>query len=710
MRHVLIRELRMMSAAFAAVAIWAAGSALAVTGGFDPKAFNASVAPFLAQHCIKCHGPEKQESDLRLDVLDADLINGRNVQTWNDVRAALLAGDMPPAKQPRPSLADTQQVVNWLTEGLRANGKVTLRQPPDFNHPRFGNRVDHEALFHPRPGTLASSPARAWRLSSFGYTQMASGLISLEGRYNQIIAPFGGGAEPGFRDYSALMQIDEPTINQLLNNAREIVEYQTTPLNKKGRQPAIRPSRELTALADGSGAPSVAEMEAGIRLQFQSVLQRSPTREEAHELVDLMTRNIKVAGRDVGVRMTLAGVLLLPEVLYRLELGESTRDAAGRSRLTPSEIAVAISYALGDRRQDASLVSAAEQGRLKTAQGVGQEVQRLLNDSSYAKPRILRFFQEYFGYPAAVDVFKNASDFREHGPVVLVDDTDRLIEYVLGKDKNVLYELLTTRKSYVGWLQKPGVKRNSADSIRLKGDASESYCLAARPDDSAQPVDMPADQRMGILTQPSWLVAFSENTDNNAILRGKWIRERLLGGTIPDLPITVNAMLPDEPHRTLRERMKVTQETYCWKCHQQMNPLGMPFEMYDHFGRYRTAESVVDPSAPMTKGKKKGDEAVSGRKNVALNATGTIKNSGDPRLEGDVPNALAMIRKLAESPRARQVFVRHAFRYWMGRNETLDDGPTLAAADRAYCERGGSMKALITSLLMSDSFLYRKRL
>ena len=710
MRHIFIRDLRMVFAASFSLAIGPAVSAQTVAGGFDPKAFKTSVAPFLAQHCVKCHGPDKQENDLRLDVLDSDLINGRHVQVWNDVRAALLAGEMPPAKQPRPSLADTQRVVNWLTEGLRANGKVTLRQPPDFNHPRFGNRVDHEALFHPRPGTLASSPARAWRLSSFGYTQMASGLIDIKGRYSPIIAPFGGGTEPGFRDYSTLMQIDEPTINQLLNNAQTIVEYQTTRLTKKGRQPAIRPSRELTALAEGSGTPSVAEMESGIGLQFNYVLQRSPTREETNGFVDLMTRNIKAAGREAGVRTTLSAVLLLPEVLYRIEQGESTRDAAGRSRLTPREIAAALSYALTDNRQDASLLAAADQGRFKTAQGVGREVQRLLNDTSYAKPRILRFFQEYFGYPAAVDVFKNMSDFRDHGPVVLVDDTDRLIEHVLAQDRNVLHELLTTRKSYVGWIQKPGVKRNSADSIRLKGDASQSYGLDERPDDSAQPVELPAGQRMGILTQPSWLVAFSENTDNNAILRGKWIRERLLGGTIPDLPITVNAMLPDEPHRTLRDRMTVTQESYCWKCHQHMNPLGMPFEMYDHFGRFRTSESVVDPKAPMTKGKKKGDEAVPGRRDMPLDASGAIQNSGDPRLEGNVPNALAMISKLADSPHVRQVFVRHAFRYWMGRNETLDDGPTMVAADKAYCESGGSMKALITSLLMSDSFLYRRRL
>jgi hypothetical protein len=67
-----------------------------------------------------------------------------------------------------------------------------------------------------------------------------------------------------------------------------------------------------------------------------------------------------------------------------------------------------------------------------------------------------------------------------------------------------------------------------------------------------------------------------------------------------------------------------------------------------------------------------------------------------------------MIRKLAASERVEQVFVRHAFRFWMGRNETLNDAPVLQAAHRAYRDNGGSLNALITSLLTSDAFLYRE--
>ena len=56
----------------------------------------------------------------------------------------------------------------------------------------------------------------------------------------------------------------------------------------------------------------------------------------------------------------------------------------------------------------------------------------------------------------------------------------------------------------------------------------------------------------------------------------------------------------------------------------------------------------------------------------------------------------------------RQSFVRHAFRYWMGRNEMLSDSSTLRAAEEAYLGSGGSFRALLVSLLSSDSFVFRK--
>ena len=71
--------------------------------------------------------------------------------------------------------------------------------------------------------------------------------------------------------------------------------------------------------------------------------------------------------------------------------------------------------------------------------------------SSSPKPRILKFFREYFEYDGALDIFKDAILNVEHDPAVLVNDTDHLIKYILKQDKDVLKELLTTNKVFVNY-------------------------------------------------------------------------------------------------------------------------------------------------------------------------------------------------------------------------------------------------------------------
>jgi hypothetical protein len=200
-----------------------------------------------------------------------------------------------------------------------------------------------------------------------------------------------------------------------------------------------------------------------------------------------------------------------------------------------------------------------------------------------------------------------------------------------------------------------------------------------------QPVRPPLGKRSGILTHPSWLLAFSDNEKNQAIQRGMWVRMKLLGGTVPDTPIGVDAKLPSDPHLTLREKMRqVTTASYCWNCHQKMDPLGLPFEQFDDFGAFRDTEL-----------------------DRPVETSGEIV-AGIPEIDGPVSDPFEMLQRLAVSEHVEQVFVRHVFRYFLGRNETVDDAPTLIDAHQAYRQSSGSMRALVASLLTSDSFLYRR--
>jgi Protein of unknown function (DUF1588)/Protein of unknown function (DUF1592)/Protein of unknown function (DUF1585)/Planctomycete cytochrome C len=249
---------------------------------------------------------------------------------------------------------------------------------------------------------------------------------------------------------------------------------------------------------------------------------------------------------------------------------------------------------------------------------------------------------------------------------------------------------------------------------------SQSYSLPATPgvngkyggdDNLNYPVVQPFKiaNRKGILSHPAWLIAHSSNFHTDPIRRGRWIQEKLLAGRVPDVPITVDAKVPEDPHLTFRERVEsVTGQakTSCWKCHQHMNPLGYPFEFFDDFGRYRIEEPLENPENLVAKAKDKYDADL--YKTKPVNTVGELHGAGDPQLDGPVSDAFDLIDRLSQSERVRQSIIRHAFRFYMGRNEMLSDSQTLIAADKAYVASGGSFRAVIVSLLTSDSFMYRK--
>ena len=671
---------------------------------------STDVRAFFAEHCVKCHGPEKQKGKLALHQLDISLASEKSRDVWARVAEKLWLGEMPPEDQPRPSPHATGRVLGWLTEEFAKAGHK-LTPPPLMELPGGGNRVSHEALFatNATAGAAARPPAtaaRLWRISPQIYDELLRDGVGKNVR--GVTQPFSMLTGEGFKDFAGAFVVDEPTTGLLLRNADAIVAAQTRftiedGVFKRGGFP-----REFTPLLDTNSPPTDAQIRTAIATQFKLVLRREPTAEELARFTAFMRKNFAEAGQVAGARATFTAVLLLPEAIFRSELGAGQPDAHGRRLLAPRELAYALSFALTDAPPKGELQSALDKGQFTASrESAERDVRRMFADAKLAKPRVPRFFREFFGYHHATEVFKDDKENKDHEARVLVSDTDRLVEFILAEDRDVLRELLTTRKAFVNY----GFDFKKKTAKRAHDGKKLIHAAYGLPDDwqwtPEQPVELPGNQRAGILTQPSWLVAFSMNFDNHPITRGKWVRERLLGGTVPDLPITVDAQLPNAPEQTLRQRLEVTKQEYCWQCHQRMNPLGVPFERFDHFGRFRATERVQDTDATALNVDKKGKSLGPVFKQVALDTRGTVAGSGDARLDGDVADPVAMIRKLADSERVRQVFVRHAFRYFLGRNETLADAPVLQAADRAYVSGGGSFKELVVSLLTSDAFLYR---
>lgn len=99
--------------------------------------FERDVLPILKSHCVRCHGPELQESNIRLDTLSTDLINDRAAtENWHEVLNALDSGAMPPEGEPQLSVQQLEVLTTWVSANVkqaidarrRTDGRVVIRR------------------------------------------------------------------------------------------------------------------------------------------------------------------------------------------------------------------------------------------------------------------------------------------------------------------------------------------------------------------------------------------------------------------------------------------------------------------------------------------------------------------------------------------------------------------------------------------------------
>lgn len=796
----------------------------------DVAEFNERIKPFLSEHCVRCHGEKKQKADFTVHDIDGLISQGKDVERWEKILELVSLGDMPPEDEDQPSKVERSRVQGWIATELAKIGRG--HDSSKLALPHQANRVDHEDLFSGKFKGSASSPPRMWRKSPQIYSRFAS---EMRLKLSQPLMGLGG---KGIQDYASLVA-DESTIKTMMRNSNLVAEHMVSP--KRSHM-----NRFLNGFfKEGAEPPTEEGIERALTELFKQIYQREPTPEDRQRYIEgLFEKNRRLGGLSLGFRSLIMGMLMSQEFVFRMEVGLGGELPDGRRMLSPLELAYALSYALYDK-PDPELLKAAGEGRLKSRSDVEREVRRILEnpdkekrywhypmyhrwgeDYYHFRPRELRFFQEFFGYPAVADVFKDKERAGFHHANRLRKDADMFVLGILEEDEDVLAQLLTSNRYPMDYIKGdkikklqgnpderhnkhlreqygeeewanilksgkwPGLGSNHVEAYNLDRDAARAVRRGA-----GEAIAFPRKQRAGMLTHPAWLVAHSGNTENDPIRRGKWIREHLLADLVPEVPIGVDAKVSDDPHRTLRQRMDKVRPEECWRCHRQMNPLGEVFEAYDDFGRFRKIivlgdadeffkkkrkfehdtqrtrdelkrwlkldgagrqvkvaeaeaklaeikkpeEGVKNYPAAMSRYEKDLKRWIGERKKwqemtdeqwqkevnrcrqrlaelkapvpksaVPVDTSGELRGTGNPDLDGPVEDAIDLVNRLAKSERVRQSFIRHAFRFWMGRNETLDDSPTLMAADRAYVENGGSFKALLVSLLTSDSFLYRK--
>ncbi|QDT62290.1 hypothetical protein SV7mr_48370 [Stieleria bergensis] len=747
--------------------------------------FSARIAPFLNAHCLDCHTGDDAEGQTDLQSLTPDFTTDARARRWIDVLQNLQFDQMPPPESDQPDAKDRAEVTGWILNELNKTGRYEGYRKK-LLAPEYGNWVSHEKLFSGDIKTPPFSPARIWRYSPAIFTYR--GLGNAKSPFTFMTS------ERGIRDYASISVADQSTVQMMLIAADSFLA------DRQRRGEFDRYAAPELELSDQ-------QLKDILQREFFRVIGRNLSEAEIAKYLAFCKQNISTGGNLEGIKTTIKAMFLSTESMFRMELGRGPVDQHGRRQLSSDEIAYSLAYALTDHPPERNhlIRDAWKSDKLKNKQDVEALVQQIMDQQLTTGrwehrdlPRVMRFFEEYFGFHRAGNVFKD-NDRRRREKInqwntnMLVHDAKMLIEHVLRQDQDVIAELLTTNQYFIAHpgnnqyakeyydeqvakMTAPGYVEEKVQQRReqlqkevkdwqLKKDEAErrlesyrkteqlrveryktaiaagmnphpSYPFAPKsrgigdllyiepynlPSSGSadeqkwdwpleQPLAMPKNQRAGLLTHPAWLAAHSLNEDNDPIRRGIWVYERLLAGVLGDVPPDVDAAVPSDPHQTLRQRMQNLRDQRCWKCHRKINPLGETFEIFDDWGRYRN-RIYFDQDGKVYH-RRDGDFERRLEANELttrpVDASGMISGSGDPNVDGPVQDAVEMMHRLGHSQRARQSFIRHLFRYLMGRNEMLSDSQTLIAAEQAYLANGGSFKALVVSLLSSDSFLYRR--
>ncbi|MEM7231789.1 MAG: hypothetical protein AAF517_06425, partial [Planctomycetota bacterium] len=365
--------------------------------------FESHSRTFFQRHCTDSHGEDKQKANLTLHDIEFDVSSADVGQRWRAVLRQLETSEMPPKKREQPSSAERESLIAGIKAQFRRVGHPIERLRAD---PKYGNYVDHAALFSGEHKGPAFSRPRIWRISPY-----------IDGQSS----PFSLSQEEGFKDYAHMWSVDKPTIELLLLKASAAVKKQIGPSEAELRQQdeiwkkqilakrrslrvdvekqkklvaekpdnagaekrlqnltrqlerneatdfekdRKRPSNQLGRLrksvrwriAYGNEMPSQDELESAVEGQLKTALRRKPTVDEVTKMAMRLKESIAAHGNETGISIVLTSILLLPESIYRLELGWGEELPDGRRMLSQDEIAYALGYALTDGGPDKELL------------------------------------------------------------------------------------------------------------------------------------------------------------------------------------------------------------------------------------------------------------------------------------------------------------------------------------------------------------------
>jgi mono/diheme cytochrome c family protein len=102
---------------------------------------------FLVKHCVRCHGPQKEKGDVRIDQLSRDFEEGVDSHHWAEVLENVNSGDMPPETEPRPTQAEIAAFVTNLDSLVKEGRSARMAARPAVAHYRLSRKEYQNTVY-----------------------------------------------------------------------------------------------------------------------------------------------------------------------------------------------------------------------------------------------------------------------------------------------------------------------------------------------------------------------------------------------------------------------------------------------------------------------------------------------------------------------------------------------------------------------------------
>ena len=102
---------------------------------------------FLEKHCVHCHGPQKEEGDIRINQLSRDFKSGLDSQHWAEVLDKINSGEMPPKDEPQPTQDEIAAFVMSLDSRLKDGRAARMAARPAVSHYRLSRKEYQNTVY-----------------------------------------------------------------------------------------------------------------------------------------------------------------------------------------------------------------------------------------------------------------------------------------------------------------------------------------------------------------------------------------------------------------------------------------------------------------------------------------------------------------------------------------------------------------------------------